>query len=252
MKKLFSLLFAAALFVSVAASQAGAVAWVSPSGNAPGPTGGLNSFLYGTNIHGGANILGSTIAAAIGTPTAPTMVVNGTTGSTSLVYACTAFDYNGAQTIPSATATITTANATLSATNSVSVTCPGKTGALGFLIHKVDTTHVIGSCYTKSNTACTFIDTGTYTNGNGGASQTTSFTYTANTIDATGSVSMWPPLTTGGGLFANLPACSVANAGQGFVITNSSAVSAEGQTCVGASTHTAMAVCLDGAVWKCF
>jgi hypothetical protein len=124
---------------------------------------------------------------------------NGTAGTTSLVYACTAFDYNGlpaqinssggavnpGQSIPGPTATITTANATLSATNSVNVVCGGQLGALGYLIHKVDTSHVIGYCYTKSNASCTFIDTGTYQNGNGGATQTSSFTYTPNTEDLT-------------------------------------------------------------------
>jgi hypothetical protein len=195
MKKLF---LAIGLFIALVASPAGAVVWVSPSGDAPGATGQGNLKAYGVNIHGGANIIGSTNSAHIGTPSAPTLSTNGTAGATSIVYACIAFDYNGlpnqqdsanadnpGQSIPSSTATITTGNATLSATNSVNVTCGGQVGALGYLIAKVDTSHVIGYCYTKSNTSCTFVDTGTYTNGDGSSTQTSSYTYTPNTIDET-------------------------------------------------------------------
>lgn len=196
-KQVLSFLGSAILLIGLAV-PAGAVVWVSPTGDAAGPTGSLNSKLYGTNVHGGLNIVGSVQGSHIGTPSAPTLSTNGTAGATSLIYACTAVDYNSigspandtalhpGQSIPSATATITTANATLSATNSVNVTCGGQVGALGYLIHKADTSHVIGICYTKSNTSCTFVDTGTYTQADGTGSQTSSFTYTPNTFDETG------------------------------------------------------------------
>ena len=177
---------------------AGAVVYIPPAGNAPGPTGSGNIAAYGLQNHGGRNEVGSIVSSHIGTPSAPTMTTNGTPGSTTLTYACVAFDYNGlapyqdsanadnpGQSIPSATATITTANATLSATNSVNVTCGGQVGALGYLINKANTSNVAGFCYSKSNNSCTFVDTGTYVQGNGTGSQSSTFTYTPNTVDET-------------------------------------------------------------------
>lgn len=49
---------------------------------------------------------------------------------------------------------------------------------------------------------------------------------------------------------ASLPAAS-SSAGQMFVVTDSTAVSAEGQTCVGSSTNKALAFS-NGTAWKCF
>ena len=135
--------------------------------------------------NGGSTIVGSVSVSAIGTPSAPTMTTNGTAGATSIVYACSGVDINGVATIPSATATLTTANATLSTTNSVNITCPGKKGANAFLIHKVDTAHVLGICYTTSAVPCTFVDDGTVA---------TTFTYTAPTVDHTGDIGGNTPL----------------------------------------------------------
>ncbi len=55
-----------------------------------------------------------------------------------------------------------------------------------------------------------------------------------------------------GGLItvASLPAAAAGNKGQIQTVTDSTTVSAEGQTCVGGSTHTALAFS-DGSVWKC-
>lgn len=159
-------------------SVAGAVVWTNPQLPAPGATGN-QSYVQGLINNGGVMQVGSTSLAAIGTPSAPTLSTNGTAGVTSIVYACTALDINGNASIPSATATITTANATLTATNSVNVTCGGQTGAVAYLVHKVDTSHVLASCYTTSGAACTVVDNG---------SVVTTFTYTPNTVDMTGGV----------------------------------------------------------------
>jgi len=48
-----------------------------------------------------------------------------------------------------------------------------------------------------------------------------------------------------------LPAAAAGNAGQQRVVSDSTAVAAEGQTCVGGSTNTALAFS-NGTVWKCF
>ncbi|HKU19303.1 MAG TPA: hypothetical protein VJP80_08685, partial [Candidatus Saccharimonadales bacterium] len=185
LKRILSAIFSLALLVAVATS-AHATAWTNPAGASPGPAGQNNTNFSGASMHGGYNQIGSQVMSNIGKPSAPTMITNGTAGSTTLTYACVAFDYNGNQTIPSSTATDTTANATLTATNSVSVTCGGQKGALGYLILKADTSHVAGYCYAKSNTSCTFIDTGTYVNGDGTGSGSSTFTYTAQTVDQTG------------------------------------------------------------------
>jgi hypothetical protein len=168
-----------ALFVVVAlAGVVHATVWTMPT--LP-PVGNTNtvSQTQGSQNYGGNMITGSVVVSAIGTPSAPTLTTNGTAGSTSLVYACTGVDLNGNATIPSATTTIATANATLSTTNSVNIICPGKTGAMAFLIHKADTSHVLGICYTYSGVSCLFKDDG---------SVATTFTYTPNTVDQTGNI----------------------------------------------------------------
>lgn len=50
---------------------------------------------------------------------------------------------------------------------------------------------------------------------------------------------------------ANLPAAAAGNLGQTRTVYDSTAVSAEGQTCVGGSSNTALAFS-NGTVWKCF
>jgi len=52
-------------------------------------------------------------------------------------------------------------------------------------------------------------------------------------------------------LFASLPSCSTATVGWQAVITDSTTVSSEGQSCVGSSTHSAVAIC-GGGGWVCF
>jgi hypothetical protein len=54
-----------------------------------------------------------------------------------------------------------------------------------------------------------------------------------------------------GVLVSALPAAATSNAGTMQVVTDSTSVVTEGQTCVGSSTHTALAFS-NGSVWKCF
>jgi hypothetical protein len=49
----------------------------------------------------------------------------------------------------------------------------------------------------------------------------------------------------------SLPTAAAANAGWQIVVNDSTAITTEGQTCVGTSNHTALAFS-DGSVWKCF
>lgn len=54
---------------------------------------------------------------------------------------------------------------------------------------------------------------------------------------------------------AKLPSCGASQLGLQQIVTDSTTVSAEGQTCAGSSTNKALAVCLTASgspVWKCF
>ena len=50
---------------------------------------------------------------------------------------------------------------------------------------------------------------------------------------------------------ANLPACVAAQNGLNQIATDSTTVVTEGQTCVGGSSHSALAVCIT-TTWQCF
>lgn len=178
------------------------VAWASltmaqTSPPSSGTSGALNQSTSTQGLWGagGANYVGSVKSTAIGTPTAPTAIVGGgAAGATSYTYFCVAMDMNSSglntsntgDTIPSAGTTLTTGNASLSVTNFNTITCAGRTGALGFKILKTNTATFLGSCPANSNfaqgvsngTSCSINDTGQAT-----------AAYVANTQDQTGLVS---------------------------------------------------------------
>ena len=68
---------------------------------------------------------------------------------------------------------------------------------------------------------------------------------TGGAASATGFVSL------GRTVVGSLPAAAAGNAGQIIQVTDSTAVAAEGQTCVGGNTNNALAFST-GTVWKCF
>jgi len=177
--------FLAALFIAIGAFEStswkGLVPFVieSEAQAAPNIGSGPNSLLTAPiNTVGGIQSVGSITVVAIGTPSAGSVVNIGTAGSTTYTYACVAQDINGLETIPSATFTTTTGNATLSATNFNRVFCGGQAGAVAYRILKADTAHKIGVCFTQPNQACSFDDNST----SAGTS------YTALTVDQTGSI----------------------------------------------------------------
>lgn len=49
----------------------------------------------------------------------------------------------------------------------------------------------------------------------------------------------------------NLPACAAGQNGLHQLVTDSTSVASEGQTCTGSSTNKALAICV-GTTWKCF
>lgn len=68
---------------------------------------------------------------------------------------------------------------------------------------------------------------------------------TGGATAATGFVSL------GRTVVGSLPAAAAGNAGQIIQVTDSTAVAAEGQTCVGGNSNPALAFS-NGTVWKCF
>src|SRR5712664_2979919 len=122
---------------------------------APNIGSGPNNLLTGSiNSVGGVQSIGSISVAAIGTPSAGSVVNFGTAGATTYTYLCVAQDINANETIPSATFTTTTGNATLTTTNFNRVFCGGQTGAVAYRVLKADNAHSLGVCFTQSGQAC--------------------------------------------------------------------------------------------------
>lgn len=74
------------------------------------------------------------------------------------------------------------------------------------------------------------------------------------TIDSTGDLSMLGSLTTTPVAVGSLPAASSANAGQWRTVSDSTTISAEGQTCAGGNSTppNKAAAFSNGSIWKCF
>jgi hypothetical protein len=170
----FSLVQNLNVYVTFHNTTAAAVATYVPNAT----TATFGQFLAGTLINsiptanGGLDVTGSIVDSPIGTPSAPTVTVN-TTGGSSYEYFCVAQDYNLNQTIPSSGTTVTNAASTPNNT----VQCGGQTGALSYLVLKTNTSTELGSCATISGNACSVTDVG----------QSTS-SYSPQTTDNTGSL----------------------------------------------------------------
>jgi|SRR5580693_2060760 hypothetical protein len=166
-----------AIVVGVLASAMLAAAATLSLNTSNGPTNNAPVF-QGFGSTGGQQQIGSTTITALGAPGVPVVTNNGTAGSTSINYYCVATDINGNDTLASSVTTNTTSNATLSATNSNTVFCPGQSGAIEFKILKTNTSTLLGTCYTTSGAGCSVTDaansgnTSTYTSVTNGASAT--------------------------------------------------------------------------------
>jgi len=107
----------------------------------PGNSSGYNTLVIGngtvgdsTGTFGANNIYGAHLYAGSAIPPAFSVYQHGTSGSTTYTYACTSVAANGES--PASTATITTGNATLSATNYIEVACFGVPGAQSLNIYR--------------------------------------------------------------------------------------------------------------------
>jgi hypothetical protein len=88
--------------------------------------------------------------------------------------------------------------------------------------------------------------------GTGAASPDCTGGFKATTFQVTGGTTPTAGMTAlGTTTVGALPAAAAGNVGQVIKVSDSTAVAAEGQTCVGSSTNTALAFS-NGTVWKCF
>ncbi len=101
-----------------------------------------------------------------------------------------------------------------------------------------DTAHAIAKCVNAFITG--FYDDGTHAG----------VAYTANTRDTTADQSSSGSVAVGTTTVGSLPAAASGNAGTIIRVSDSTAVAAEGQTCVGGSNNIALAFS-NGTVWKC-
>jgi hypothetical protein len=202
--------------------------------------------------------------SAPATPTLTGPSAGGSMPAGTFEYAVSATGFgDGADTIPSPipSSTITTSG-----------TCPGSgncTVTVNWVAFIGAQNYNIWRCNTAAAGGCTPVGSGFVSGSNWvlvGTHQTgTSFNDTVNTsstngfsqVTATGISGMnnlqaWAP-----DFFpipytvAQLPAAGASNAGQIRQVSDSTAVAAEGQTCVGGSANTALAFS-NGTVWKCF
>jgi hypothetical protein len=79
---------------------------------------------------------GSIVVNGLATPSAPTVTVVGTAGSTTYTYVCSALAGTTGETLALNTTSISTGNATLSATNYNNITCPSQTYISGVNIYR--------------------------------------------------------------------------------------------------------------------
>jgi hypothetical protein len=197
MKRLTNLVLAVVLAVGFAQSAWATAAAPANAQNGPNE---VTNQLQSTQINGGQTLNGSLYQNPLGTPSAPTITQVGTAGSTSYTYYCVAQDVNAAsaggagETVPSASATTTTGNATLSSTNYNVVQCGGTVGAVSYRVLKANNSHSLGVCQASSSGGyCSVIDK---TTGAGTA-------YTANSADQTGNLTTGGPATVSGNLTVN-------------------------------------------------
>jgi hypothetical protein len=156
----------------------------------------------------------------------------------------TATGYDGGETVPGVAQSCTTS----AGTQTCALTWTAEQGAASYSVYASN-----GAGFSNGNTGCTQIIT-------------TSCTFTA--LSFPGGVG--PPADTGtgrtsiglgqaispafwlnsNGVVSALPSAA-ANTGKMMVVTDSTAISAEGQTCVGSGTAIALAFS-NGTIWKCF
>lgn len=70
-------------------------------------------------------------------------------------------------------------------------------------------------------------------------------------LSAAKGIKFGSPITPNSVTVSSLPAAAAGNAGQIMIVSDSTTVATEGQTCVGSSSNTALAFS-NGSVWKCF
>jgi hypothetical protein len=187
--------------------------------------------------------------AQLTAPNAPgNVAVIGASGGTTYTYAIVAFGQTG-KTAGSGTITINNGNATLNTTNYNQIQWTIPTGtANGYGANQYCVWRTVGGA-TQGNIGCVSAVGLTSNSLNGNV-------YYFNDQGAAGDGAALPTTNTTGGAslapitVSNLPTAA-SSPGTIFRVSDSTVVAAEGQACVGGSTHNALAFS-DGTAWKCF
>jgi hypothetical protein len=291
----FILAVLSALATAVPARAGATNLVINPSGGTTFDGGSIDKGLVN---NGGTAQTGSIVINPIGTPDAPTV---SPTGAATHTYYCVATDINLNQTVASS-------GTTAPGSNPTTVTCAGKTGAVGYIVLKDSTatgSDELGSCTTVSGASCNVVDTGqaltAYTasqdqtsgiqltlpsagnlphgymavstgsdasgigfgiDNSAGSKElgiyvASAWGYTFFLDDAYGhrlaangnQIISFSPFLPDSTSVAGIT-CDSNHVGWSTA-TDSTAVTTEGQTCVGSSTNTAAVFC-DGATKKCF
>lgn len=160
---------------------------------------------FGLNIaptYGIHQLGGSARLQALTTPSAPSVSTVGATGSSSYTYYVVAKDRNGFQTVASSGTTISTGNATLSASNYNTISWTAVPGAVYYDVLKGTT----GTALATGLTATTVNDTGQATTG-----------YTAPTRNATADLTIDGNITSSGDIHAENGHLYVGGAGHDII-----------------------------------
>jgi len=180
---------------------------------------------------------GDVVTTPLGQPSAPTLACSGSGSGTTYTYYLVAHTRYGV-TIPSAAATIQCPNAP-SSSYPITITPQNLNNIWDWDVLKGDTAHVLCAAVRFGYNAANCKDAGQATNA-----------YTTPTRDTTADAKFAGAVGVGQTTVGKLPAAS-SSAGVMLTVTDSTAISAEGQACAGGSSSTALAWS-NGSVWKCF
>lgn len=211
---------------------------------------GMGALTVGTStVSGTLSLQGGLTAAALPTPSAPTITTGGTAGSTTYSYTITALDGVG-ETIASSAGSTATGNATLTAGNYTIITWNSISGATSYKVYRTvggATQGLITTVTTKLGATQTTNDTGLAASGSSPTTNTTGSATFTGTIQGGSSLTLGTASTTNGTLVlrnstnANTVTLQTGTTSSSYSLVLPTAVGTTGQclsTTVAGSTST--------------
>ena len=210
----------------------------------------MGALTVGTStVSGTLSLQGGLTAAALPTPSAPTITTGGTAGSTTYSYTITALDGVG-ETIASSAGSTATGNATLTAGNYTIITWNSISGATSYKVYRTvggATQGLITTVTTKLGATQTTNDTGLAASGSSPTTNTTGSATFTGTIQGGSSLTLGTASTTNGTLVlknatnANTVTLQTGTTSSSYSLVLPTAVGTTGQclsTTVAGSTST--------------